>query len=110
MIIDDESNFADSLQFALVNEFTVSVAGSLKSAREALKMMSPAVILLDLHLQDGDGIEFLLEFKKFTKLPVVNIMAAYSTKESFVKPTNKGAVDYLTKPIDIETLQRELKK
>jgi DNA-binding NtrC family response regulator len=87
-----------------------SSASSLKGAREALKVISPAVILLYLRLQDGDGIEFLREFKKFTKLPVVIIMTAYSTMESFVNAVNEGAVDYLVKPFDIEKLKINLRK
>lgn len=110
MIVDDELNFAESLQLALEDEFTVSVVGSLKNAREALKTISPGVILLALRLQDGDVIEFLCELKKFSKLPVVIIMTAYSTRESFVKAMNEGAVDYLVKPFDIEQLKIKLKK
>ena len=88
----------------------MSAAGSLQRVREALELISPAVILLDFTLQNVMDVELFDELKKFTKLPVVIIMTDYSTKESFVKPINEGAVDYLINPIDIETLERELKK
>ena len=63
MIVGGELNFAESLQLTLEDEFTVFVAGSLKSVRETFNMASPAVILLDLWLHDGDGIEFFREIK-----------------------------------------------
>jgi len=110
MLVDDELNFSESLQVAMEDEFAVSVASSLKSAREALKMTSPSVILLDLRLPDGEGIELLDELKKFSKLPIVIVMTAHSTSESYKKALSKGAVDYLVKPLDIAKLKMKLRK
>jgi DNA-binding response OmpR family regulator len=109
MIVDDEKNFTESLQLALEDEFTVSTAASLEIAREALKRSSPAAILLDMRLPDGEGIEFLRELKEFSKLPVVIVMTAYATVESIVKGLSEGAVDYIIKPMDIEKLKLKLR-
>jgi DNA-binding NtrC family response regulator len=109
LIVDDEQNFTESLQFALEDEFTVSIAASLKIAREALKKTTPAAILLDLRLPDGEGIELLYELKESSKLSVVIIMTAYATVESIVAALSKGAVDYFIKPLDIEKLKIKLR-
>jgi DNA-binding NtrC family response regulator len=110
MIVDDEQNFTESLQLAIEDEFTVSVVGSLKSARQALKRFQPAAVLLDLRLPDGDGLELLHDLNKLAKLPVVVVMTAYTSVESIVKALSGGAVDYYTKPLNIEKLKLELKK
>jgi DNA-binding response OmpR family regulator len=110
LIVDDEQNFTESLQLAIEDEFTVSVADSLESAREALKRISPAAILLDLRLPDGNGIQLLREIKKFSKTPVVIVMTAYSTTDSILQALNEGAMDYIPKPLDIKKLKLELRK
>ncbi len=110
LIVDDEKNFTESLQLALEHEFAVSIAGSLKSAREFLAKFSPAVILLDLRLPDGSGMELLRELKTFGILPVVMVMTAYVTTDNFIQALNEGAIDYFAKPMELEKLKRELRK
>jgi DNA-binding NtrC family response regulator len=110
MIVDDEQNFTESLQLAIEDEFTVSVAGSLESARQALKSFQPAAILLDLRLPDGDGLELFHDLKKLSELPVVIVMTAHVSLESYAKTLGEGGIDYLLKPLNIEKLKSELKK
>jgi two-component system response regulator PilR (NtrC family) len=109
LIVDDETNFAESLQLAIEDVFTVSVAGSLARAREVLKNSMPAAILLDLRLPDGESGELLRDIKELSRLPVVFIMTAYATVESFIKTQHEGAVDYFPKPLDIVQLKRALR-
>jgi len=73
-------------------------------------MTSPAVILLDLRLHDGDGIEFLRVCKKSTKMPVGIIITAYATRERSVTSMTEGAVAYLVKPFGSEKLKKDLRK
>lgn len=114
LIVDDERNFAESLRLAIEDAFTVSVAGSLESARRILKDNMPASILLDLRLPDGEGVELLRELKESSRQPVVIVMTAFATADSFIKAQHEGAVDYFAKPLDISKLKRvlgtELKK
>lgn len=110
MIVDDERNFTESLQLAIEDEFTVSVAGSLESARQALKRFQPAAILLDLRLPDGDGLELFYDLKKLAELPVVFVMTAHASLESYAKAMSEGGIDYLVKPLNIAKLKSKLKK
>jgi DNA-binding NtrC family response regulator len=110
MIVDDEQNFTESLQLAIEDEFAVSVAGSLESARQALKSFQPAAILLDLRLPDGDGLELFHDIKKLAKLPAVIVMTAHASLESYAKALGEGGIGYLVKPLNIEKLKSELKK
>lgn len=109
LIVDDEKNFTESLELAIEDEFAVSVAGSLKSARESLARFSPAAVLLDLRLPDGNGMELLRELKQLGRLPVI-VMTAYATTDNFIQALNEGAIDYFPKPMEIEKLKIELRK
>lgn len=109
MIIDDEKNFTESLQLAIWDAFTVSTVGTLCMARTVLKDSMPDAILLDVHLPDGEGIELLRELKDYGTMPVVIVMTAYATVENAIEALKEGAVDYFTKPLDIEKLKRELR-
>jgi DNA-binding response OmpR family regulator len=109
LIVDDEPNFAESLRLAIEDAFTVSIVGSLAHAREVLKSSMPAAILLDLRLPDGESCELLREIRELSRLPVVFIMTAYTTVDSFIKTQNEGAVDYFPKPLDISQLKAALR-
>jgi DNA-binding response OmpR family regulator len=109
MIVDDERNFAESLQLAIEDTFTVSVAESLESARQILGKNMPDAILLDLRLPDGEGVELLHELKEFSQLPVVIVMTAFAEADSFIKTRIEGAIDYFPKPLDIVKLKRVLR-
>ncbi len=108
LIVDDEKNFTESLQLAIEDAFAVSAVDSLGRARAALKDGMPDVILLDVHLPDGEGIELLRELKGQGGMPVVIVMTAYATVENAIQALKHGAVDYFTKPLDIGKLKREL--
>ncbi|HEY1405816.1 MAG TPA: response regulator, partial [Spirochaetota bacterium] len=108
LIVDDELNFSESLKMTLEDSFEVSIANSLAAARKFLKQGPPDAILLDIRMPDGDGIEFLQEIKNFNTDPVIIIMTAFATLNNAIDALKKGAVDYFTKPIDIDKLKREL--
>jgi DNA-binding NtrC family response regulator len=108
IIVDDEPHFSESLQMAIEDTFKVSTAPSLGSARELLKEKIPDAVLLDMKLPDGNGIDFLRELKVINPMPVVIIMTAYAAIDNAVTALKEGAVDYFTKPLDIEKLKREL--
>ncbi len=110
MIVDDERNFTESLQLAIEDEYAVIVAGSLESARQTLRGIQPDAILLDLRLPDGDGLELFDDLKRLAKLPVIIVMTAYASLESYVKALGEGGVNYLVKPLNIEKLKSELRK
>lgn len=108
LIVDDEINFRESLEMAIEDTFTVSVAASLAMARTYLRGGAPDAILLDIRLPDGDGVELLADLKSFRHMPVVFVMTAHATVESAVKALREGVTDYIVKPFDVAKLKREL--
>jgi DNA-binding NtrC family response regulator len=108
LIVDDERNFTESLKLAIEDAYTVSDAGSISHAREILKENIPDAILLDVRLPDGEGSELLQELSASGPMPVVIVMTAHATVENAIRALKEGAVDYVTKPLDIDKLKREL--
>lgn len=108
LIVDDEANFRESLEIALNDAYSVSLADSLTKAREHMKVNVPDAILLDIRLPDGDGAELLHDVKLCRNMPVVFVMTAFATIDNAVSVLKEGAVDYLIKPFNIEKLKREL--
>ncbi len=108
LIIDDEKNFTESLQLAIEDAFSVVSVSSLSMARAALKDSTPDAILLDVYMPDGEGIELLRELKNSHRMPIVIVMTAFATVENAIHALKEGAVDYVTKPMDIDKLKREL--
>jgi DNA-binding NtrC family response regulator len=108
VIVDDEPHFSESLQMALEDTYNVTLAHSLGMARELLDKKRPDVILLDIKLPDGNGMDFLRELRTMEPMPIVFVMTAYATIDNAVASLKEGAVDYFTKPLDIEKLRREI--
>src|SRR5689334_11286124 len=105
LIIDDETALVRSLSFALRNEgFTVEGAPSAAEGRLAAERLQPSLVLLDLRLPDGTGIEVLEHLRATSPgLPVVMI-SAHGDARTAVRAVKMGAFDYLTKPFELDDL------
>jgi two-component system response regulator AtoC len=110
LIVDDDTNAAQALA-ALVadNGFTTSCADSLQSARDLLST-SPDVILLDLMLPDGNGLELLREVTARDDDTQVIVVTGHASLESSIEAMRHGATDYLLKPINLSHLRGVLSR
>jgi len=106
LIVDDEASLRDFLTIVFEGEgWAVSSAGSLNEARSVMQKGEPDLVLCDLMMPDGSGIDLLRELKgSNASLPVIMITAYTSTK-SAVDALKAGAYDYIGKPFDIEELK-----
>ncbi len=106
LIVDDEASLRDFLSIVFEEEgWHVESAASLGEARQAWARNEPDVVLCDLMMPDGSGLDFLREVKaQKPALPVVMITAHTSTR-SAVEALKAGAHDYIAKPFDIEELK-----
>jgi len=108
-IIDDEENLGYFLQTTLTEDgFQVHRFTNLYSAKEALRTISPDLILLDVNLPDGNGIEFLQSLKEQNCSALIIIMTAYGSINQAISAIKVGAVDYLQKPFDLEELKLKI--
>ena len=103
LIIDDEDKLRNLLSRIIRLEgYNVREASDLKTARKMLEKDSPDVILCDVKLPDGNGVDFVLETR--TRYPLVEIilLTAYGNITDGVQAMKNGAFDYIIKGDDNE--------
>ena len=112
LVVDDERIFRVLAEEALSAEgFDVRTAGSIARARVELDKQAPDLMILDRRLPDGDGIDLLRELTTSGQLTsLVIIVTAYADVVSAVDALQAGAVDYLTKPLQVTDLVVKLRK
>ena len=101
LIIDDELQLRKLLGRIIALEgFAVEEAGTLKSGLELLKRKEIDVVICDVKLPDGNGVEFVHEVK--TRFPLIEIilLTAYGNIADGVQAIKNGAFDYITKGND----------
>jgi two-component system response regulator AtoC len=104
LIVDDELAIRESLQLILKAHFDVTIAADGAEALEILATVAPDLILLDVSMPKLDGMETLRQMRdRGVSIPVV-MLTATTTVRTAVKAIKWGAVDYLTKPFDLEEL------
>jgi len=105
LLVEDETVFAKAVKKHLErSSYKVDIAGDLATAREHYKNNQPDLVLLDMRLPDGSGLDFLSEVKPAMTITSVLVMSAYGELEDAVSAMKLGASDYLKKPIDLEEL------
>ncbi len=109
LIVDDDPDVVEWLQeVARMEGFTIARAHSLREARIELGRQRPDVLLTDLRLPDGEGIELLRELDKPDATEVI-VVTGHATVDSAVAALRAGASDYLVKPADLERVQAVLR-
>ncbi|MCY4210962.1 MAG: sigma-54 dependent transcriptional regulator [Gammaproteobacteria bacterium] len=106
LIIEDEAVFAGAVRKRLTRAgYQADIAGTLAAGAAKLKEATPDLLLLDMRLPDGSGLDFLadLQGNDANAFPVL-VMSAYGEIEDAVSAMKSGASDYLKKPIDLDEL------
>ncbi len=100
LVVDDDRIILDSLrEFLSLEGFRTDGTETLKSALAKLQEENYSLVITDVNLPDGDGLELLDIVRKEYPQTVVIVITGYGTIESAVKAIKLGAYDYLTKPI-----------
>ncbi len=104
LIVEDEPQMRRFLRTALgVQDYRIVEAETAKEALIAATTHNPEVILLDLGLPDGDGIEVTREIRQWSRVPIV-VLSARGREDDKVAALDAGADDYLTKPFGVNEL------
>ena len=106
LVVDDEPDIRNLVKEILEDEgYDVSVAESGETARHARRVRRPDLILLDIWMDDVDGITLLREWSDNGQLPCpVIVMSGHGTVETAVEATRLGAYDFIEKPISLAKL------
>jgi two-component system response regulator HydG len=109
LLVEDDLSHCTILQ-ALIGGwgYQVSVAHNGRQALEQVRTQPFDLILSDVRMAEMDGIAALKAIKSYNPAIPILIMTAYSNVESAVEAIKAGAYDYLTKPLDFDTLQLTL--
>ncbi len=103
LIVDDEPNIRQGLAEALDDQgYEIEQAASGEAALEIIRLKPFDLVLIDLVMEEMDGIEVLREINKEWPQTEVVIITAHGTIETAVKALKEGAYDYLTKPINVK--------
>jgi len=105
LIVDDEKNTREGLQQALADNYDVSVAANADEAYNLMQSQPFDVIITDLRMPGKSGLKVIDHALLQANKPAVLMMTAYGTIESAVEAMKRGAVDFLTKPVNIERLE-----
>ena len=110
LIVDDDVDSASTLKALIMAEqCTVAVAHNLRDARRQIALQQPDLVLLDLQLPDGSGMELFSVPELLANSEVV-LITGYASLETSIQALRLGAADYLVKPINLLRLQGVLSR
>jgi len=115
LIIDDEEQLRSLLKRLIALEgFQVSEAGNLKTAIPVLEKVKPGIVLCDVKLPDGNGVDFVQKIKTISPGSEVILLTAYGNIPDGIQAMKNGAFDYIVKGDDndriIPLLHKALEK
>ena len=111
LIADDEKNILSGLRLAFEDEgYTVITASDGKEAWEKLQKNIVDLVITDLRMPEMDGYELLKRISSsYPTLPVI-VLTGHGTIETAVETMRDGAIDFFTKPVDIDKLSLVVRK
>lgn len=109
LIVDDETGFVDVLSNRLGKRgFAVTKTFSGTQAIRALRKQDFDVAILDLKMEDMDGVEVLKVFKMMDPRMEVIMLTGHGSETAATEGMASGAFDYLTKPCDLAELVKKI--
>ncbi len=111
LIIDDDRHHAEGTADVLERVgYSCDIVTSGKEGLEALRRRQYDLVLTDLVMADVDGLQILREALQINPFVAVIVFTGHGTIETAVEALKRGAVDYLTKPLDVEALRVRVEK
>jgi len=104
VVVEDEPQMRRFLRTTLAShDFRIVEAGTLAEGKVAVAREHPTLVLLDLGLPDGDGIDLVRHLREWSEVPVI-VLSARGREGDKVMALDAGADDYLTKPFGVGEL------
>jgi two-component system, NtrC family, response regulator PilR len=106
LIVDDEASILDFLALLFVGEgYQVDTSRSAADAQRRLADKSYDLVLCDVLMPDGNGLDLLKEIRSASASTAVVMMTAYTSTKAAIEAMKLGAYDYISKPFDVEELK-----
>ena len=111
LIVEDENNLGETLKEYLTSLGHICIwAQTASDARTLFSSANPKIILMDIGLPDGNGLELAREFRHVRKDFVLLFLSAWNDPETRVEGLEIGAEDYITKPFALKELVLRLNR
>ncbi|MBK1711365.1 sigma-54-dependent transcriptional regulator [Rubrivivax gelatinosus] len=105
LIVDDDVDSATTLRELVAGDrFTVAVAHTLRDARRQIALQQPDLVLLDLRLPDGSGMDLFADPQLVANSEIV-LITGHASLDTSIEALRLGAADYLVKPIVMRQLE-----
>jgi DNA-binding NtrC family response regulator len=106
LIVDDEEAARYGMRKALQSKENLLLeASDLRMARFLVEKEEPVLVLLDVNLPDGSGIDFLKEVAGRADPPAVIVITAHGSERVAIEAIRAGAYEYLSKPFEVDELR-----
>jgi two-component system, NtrC family, response regulator PilR len=107
LVVDDEPDLRTLYELTLLREgYRVFTAGSVQEARAQLQQRRFEILITDMRLPDGLGMELLQDLRRQSRSERAIVMTAYGSADNAVAALREGAFDYLTKPVDLKQFRQ----
>ena len=104
LLIEDEESVSRGIEFTLKKEgYQVETAGTIQNAMELLKNWTPQMVICDVNLPDGSGLDLIRQIRKKSMVHII-CLTALDTEMDQVIGYEAGADDYVTKPFSLSVL------
>lgn len=111
LVVDDEPDLRTLYEITLQRcGYTVTTAGDVETARELLQAQTFDVLVTDMRLPDGVGIELIEWLQSQQRSERAIVITAYGSADNAVRALKAGAFDYLTKPINLDQFRNVVKQ
>ena len=109
LLVDDDNPFRERLARAMEKKgFEVIQAEGVKKGIDAVKTKKPAFAVVDLRLNDGNGLEVVREIQNSNENSRIVMLTGYGNIPTAVSAIKQGAIDYLAKPADADDVEKAL--
>ena len=109
LLVDDDNPFRERLARAMEKKgFEVIQAEGVKKGIDAVKSKKPAFAVVDLRLNDGNGLEVVKQIQDSNENSRIVMLTGYGNIPTAVAAIKEGAIDYLAKPADADDVEKAL--
>ncbi|CCK79712.1 sigma-54-dependent transcriptional regulator [Desulfobacula toluolica] len=107
LIVDDEHPIRESISMFMSEKgHSIHTASSVNESISVFKECTPDVVILDIRLPDGSGLDALSQMRDFYPLSKVIMITAFQDMETTIEAMKRGAYDYIHKPLDADELEK----
>ncbi|MDO4322204.1 MAG: response regulator transcription factor [Lachnospiraceae bacterium] len=109
LVLEDDTDLANGIRLALGNdELSFTLCRTIREAENMLRQRSFDLLILDINLPDGSGLELCREIRRSTRIPIA-LLTARDMELDIVAGLESGADDYITKPFSLMVLRARIR-